>query len=459
MGLAGKGSNLMRASVRAGAWRLLGGAALSATIAGSVSAETFTLEDCLNLALDQNYGYRTAVANAEQSRGNAVGSWANVLPRVSGSLSKDQTTSNDVPVIVDGAFLGTSAETSTFFSANASVSANLLDLESYYGFRQSQASWESAMRGLTAQGQTIAMEVATSFFDVVTKQRTVELREKNFTLSREQLRRTETLFDLGAAPKADVLDSKVSASQSERDLIRARNDFTIAVGRLNLSLGRPTDAALEVAYDPVEVPLDLPDVTMATAEARERRPDMRAVELSLRAAELGKRSAWFGLFPSLTGSLSWRRTAEDQNKAWDFDSPKDEASWGYRLAVEVPIFDGLITKGQRIRAAGSYQSSLAALEEKESEVRLEVREALLNIEAARKSLEVSGEEIEAASEQLRLREAMYDQGAATILELNQARDDLTDAEVSAVTTETDLQLAWYEYLRATGILLHQAAEE
>lgn len=449
----------MRASVRAGAWRVVGGAVMGTLAAGGGSAETLTLAECLDLALDQNYGYRSAVANAEQSRGNAVGSWGNVLPRVSGTLSKDQTTSNDVPVIVDGTLLGTSAQTSTYFSANASVSANLLDLESYYGFRQSQTSWESAMRGLTAEGQTIAMEVATSFFDVVTKQRTVELRDKSFTLSREQLRRTQTLFDLGAAPKADVLDSKVSSSQSERDLIRAQNDYTIAVGRLNLALGRPTDATLEVAYEPVAVPMDLPDVSMATETARERRPDMRQAQLSLRAAELGKRSAWFGLFPSLTGSLSWRRTAEDRVKSWDFDSPKDEASWGYRLSVEVPIFDGLVTKGQRIRAAGTYQSSLAALEQKESEVRLEVREALLNIGAARKSLEVSREEIEAATEQLRLREAMYDQGAATILELNQARVDLTDAEVSAVTTETDLQLAWYEYLRATGTLLHTAAAE
>jgi outer membrane protein TolC len=209
----------------------------------------------------------------------------------------------------------------------------------------------------------------------------------------------------------------------------------------------------------VEVPLDLPSVTVATEAAQDRRPDMRQAELALRAAELGKRSAWLGLFPSLTGSLSWRRTTDDRNKSWDFDNPKEEASWGYRLALEVPIFDGLVTKGQRIRAAGTYQSSLATLAQTESEVRLEVREALLNIEAARKSLEVSDDEIEAAREQLRLREAMYDQGAATILELIQARVNLTDAEVSAVTTETGLQLAWYEYLRASGILLYEVVED
>jgi outer membrane protein len=434
-------------------------AVVTVVVAGGASAETLTLAECMQMAMESNHGYRATVADAEQSRGNAVGSWANVLPRVSGSLSKDQTTSNDVPIIVDGTFLGTSAQTSTFFSANAAVSANLLDLSSYYSFRQSRTSWASTRRGLSAAAQAVAIEVATQFFDVVRKRRTVSLREENLTLSRDQLRRTQALFDLGAAPKADVLDSRVSASQSERDLISAQNDYQIALGRLNLALGRSTDAALEVEYDPVGVPLDLPSVTVATEAAQDRRPDMRQAELALRAAELGKRSAWLGLFPSLTGSLSWRRTTNDRLKSWDFDNPKEEASWGYRLALEVPIFDGLVTKGQRIRAAGSYQSSLATLAQKESEVRLEVREALLNIEAARKSLEVSDDEIEAAREQLRLREAMYDQGAATILELIQARVNLTDAEVSAVTTETGLQLAWYEYLRASGILLYEAVEE
>jgi outer membrane protein TolC len=48
---------------------------------------------------------------------------------------------------------------------------------------------------------------------------------------------------------------------------------------------------------------------------------------------------------------------------------------------------------------------------------------------------------------------MYDQGAATILELISARVDLTTARAAAISNETALQLAWYNYLRATGIRL------
>jgi outer membrane protein len=331
----------------------------------------------------------------------------------------------------------------------ASVSQELFVPEAYYSFRSSGASWDAARAGIGATAQDIAIDVVSRYLDVVTNERNDELRRETLQLSEDQLRRTEALYELGAVPKADVLESKVAASRSRRDLIDATNQLVISRGRLNLALGRAIDVDTELAYEPVTPP-ELPGAPDAAVEmAMDRRPDVRQAQHDLQAAKLGKRATWWSTMPSLRGSLSWGRSTDNLDDTFDGDV-KRFSSWGFALSLDVPIFDGLVTKGQKMRASGELIRSQEAAEKKALDVKLEVNEAILNLQAARASLEVSRDEIASAEENLRLREAMYDHGAATVLELIQARVDLTNARFDQITADTALQLAYFNYLKAMG---------
>jgi outer membrane protein len=415
------------------------------------------LSDALRLAFDRNYDYRQALAQVQASKGSYVSSWANVLPDVSASASKRQSISEANPIFLDGQLVGESGGTNTTYSAGGSISQELFVPEAYYSFRQSRASWAGARTGIGAAAQDIAIDVVTKFLDVVKNERNESLRRETLQLSDDQLRRAEALYELGAVPKADVLESKVAASRSRRDLIDAANQLVISRGRLNVALGREIDVATDVTYEPVTPP-ELPSaVDSAVENAMELRPDVRQAAFDLQAARLGKRATWWATLPSLRGALSWGRSTGEFDDTFDFDDVKRLSSWGFTISLDVPIFDGLITKGQKMRAAGELVRSEEALAKKELEVQLEVNEAILNLEAASASLEVSADEIASAEENLRLREAMYDHGAATVLELIQARVDLTNARFDQITAETALQLAWFNYLKATGADLRKWA--
>jgi outer membrane protein TolC len=416
-----------------------------------------TLERCLELALQQSHTYRGAVAQIEQARGSYVGSYANILPNISANAGKSQSTlGSGTAGVIDGvpqvAF--------TQYGMSGSISQSLLDLQRWYAFRQSRRSWAAARMGLAATEQEIAIDIAGRYFLVVTSERTLVLRRETLQLSEDQLRRTQALFDLGAVTKADVLESRVAVSRAKRDLIDAENAQVVARGRLNLGIGLAQETPIEVEHAAFEIPGDLPTPDQALADARRSRPDLEQLVLELEAAKLGKRSAWWGVMPSLGGSLSYSKGTDRFQDTFDFNDLKGDGSrWSYEIGLSIPIFDGLVTKGQKIRAAGSVRAAEEALAQKELEVGLEVREALLDIERAKVSLDVSKEEIASAEENLRLREAMYDQGAATILELISARVDRTTARAAAISNETSLQLAWYNYLRAMGVRLFKDPRE
>jgi outer membrane protein TolC len=421
---------------------------------GGGEGKRLTLAECLAMAVSRNHTYNQARASAEQSRAGAVSAWSNLLPdvRVSADFTRSE---NNRGIFIDGVLIPSEGSplTSTY-GLSGQLSQELIDLERLYSFRESRRNWDATEMGLSATRQDVAIDVITRFYEVEKNRRNVELRRESLQLSRDQLRKSEAQFELGGVPKADVLESRVSVSSAERDLIRSEADYAISVGRLNLAIGEPVDSSTEVLFQPAELPDQLPELEPALDAARAHRPDYAQARVALDAASLGRKSAGWATWPTLNGSLRYSKSAPEFDLAYDFESMSDlkgAAVYSYSLSLSVPIFDGLITKGNKIRAAGSYLEAEDRLAQKQQELTLDVREALLELGAARAGLEAARRGTESAQENLRLREAMYDHGAGTLLEMIQARVDLTNARFDLITQETAEQLAWHSYLRATGV--------
>ncbi len=452
---------LLRRSLGRKATALLSlGLALSLSPTAASLAEenaTLTLGACIELALERNNALRQAAAEVQVAEGGYVRSWANILPTVGASMSKRQQIFQQSSTYIGGIRfpLGTTVrQVSNDYSLGGSVNQSIFDPSGFSSWRQSKSSWKSAKEGLRSAEQDIELAVTALFYDVVKNERLVEVSREAHKLSKDQLARSEALLNLGAVPKADVLEARVAVSQSARELIGSENALVISQGRLNLEIGQPVARPATLVYEPTMIPDDLPHPDGALTEALARRPEMRQRRLALDAAGHQKSAARWALWPTIRGSLFYGRSLPVFEGLIDFESLHDlrsEAGWGYSLSLDVPIFDGLVTKGAKISAAGNYQASAEALEQQTRTVELAVREALLNMGAARASVELSDEQIASASENLRLREAMYDHGAATILELIQAQLDLTNARYQAILGETALQYAWKQYQKAMGL--------
>jgi outer membrane protein TolC len=419
------------------------------------TAGRLSLGDCIELALERNDQLAQAEANARIVRGGYIGAWANLLPNVSAEASKSQSASRQSLVLLAGQwFPGPATGTTvTTYGIAARVDQSILNLERYYAWREQRESWGSAQAGFLATQQDVTLDVIARFYAVVTNERLAALQREALALSQDRLRKTEALFELGAVPKADVLNSRVDVSRSQRDLVDAENALVISKGRLNLVIGNEIADAIEVAYEPAEVPDPLPLAEDVQELARRQRPDVRQAARDVEVGRMAKRSAFWSGMPSISGSVFYNKGFPEAKVAYDFESMhdiKNESSWGYWLGLSVPIFDGLVTKGKRVRADAGLHAAQEALDEKERLVDLEVREAVLNMKTARAGLELADEEIVSAEENLRLREAMYDHGAATILELIEAQVDLTNARYNSIISETQLQYAWKQFLRATG---------
>ena len=140
------------------------------------------------------------------------------------------------------------------------------------------------------------------------------------------------------------------------------------------------------------------------------------------------------------------------NGAYDFtgNSSPDQASWNIGLNVNLSLFNGGLTTAQ-IGEAKANLSNLRFNEEAlKQNIELEVRQALLNLQQASESIDVSAKALEEARENLDLAENRYQTGVGSIIELTDAQASSTFANASHVRALYDYRTALAAVEKATS---------
>ena len=136
-----------------------------------------------------------------------------------------------------------------------------------------------------------------------------------------------------------------------------------------------------------------------------------------------------GYFPTVTASYS-------QNWAGSQISVLNN-TWSARLSFSLPIFNGFTRETGVVRSSATQDAAVARLEDTRRQVDAQLTQYLLALESARLRLEIARASAEAAAEDLRVQQARYDLGAATIVELLTSQVSLDQAEVDIVQSRLD----------------------
>jgi outer membrane protein TolC len=112
---------------------------------------------------------------------------------------------------------------------------------------------------------------------------------------------------------------------------------------------------------------------------------------------------------------------------WEADNPTPVAggggnNWTAGVEVQIDLFAGGAKQAQLFRER-EMQKKIAAVRESATDaVRLEVRKAYYDVDAARQQLEVAHAAIAESQESLRINQNRYDAGLSTITDLLAAED-------------------------------------
>lgn len=425
---------------------------------GDLPPLPWNLETCLSLARRGNLDLAQAEASTRAAQGSHSRSYAGYLPSISSSMSFTQRTNDFTFSFFDpttGRLVeGGERTTDETFQLSASLRQALVDMEAAKNIKGSKLRLEQANFGLEATEEQLDLDVTQSYYDLLKAERAAQVAVEAVDLSKEQLHRTESLYELGSVPRADVLQSRVAVARNELDLISARHTVRDSKAQLALVLGFSSDMDLEIDTTVVLPPLDKSwDESQLWDWARQDRGDLNEVVLASEAARASASAARWSRWPTMDLTLFFSGQGPDLNDI--FAELTTDASWGFSVSLNAnlsPIDQFLIgnTVGRVEEAEWTARREMRRLQKKQLEVRLDIRRAVLAWEEARERNVMAQENVRYAEENLRLQKALYEAGGGTILEWNNAQVELTRAKNEVLQAEVDVLAALASLERSVG---------
>jgi outer membrane protein len=410
----------MNRTARASA--LLAGTLLS-VISISVAAETkLTLEQAVAVALEKNPARKAAVLEQRIAAADFKLSRAPLLPRI--GFSETYQDGND-PVYVFGAKLRQQRFSAADFALDqlnkpTPFSNYMTRFSGQWQLFDSGATWarmmqakqasELAKRNLDRTDQELVMRVVDTYTGLLLAKRQLEVAEDAAKSSQSVLERARAHVEAGMSVESDLLSAQVDHGARQQELVRAQNDVSIAVARLNHELGVAAAANYELGDLLADRVFPSEPLEQLEARALDRRPDLRglALQQSIQQKNVTIAKAAFGPTVDAIGN-------------WEADNPRFGGGggndWILGLEVRLELFDGGARAAQLQRERARKQKVEALRESAASGVQLEVRKAYFDYDAARRQLEVARTEVAQADESLRIGHDRYDAGLNTITDL------------------------------------------
>lgn len=418
-------------------------AVLSTTaFAVSARAETYTLEKCIEIALKNNYEVILAKNSYEASRWDVYSAYGQLLPSI--SISTDRTESwspfyrRIKGVYIPGA--GTSIEYGGNISFNQAFAG--LGLATYANIKQKHAQKHSYFYSYIDTQNELIQAIKEAYFNVIKAKMLVDVYTDAVRRGEEQLKVTQSKYELGSVSLSDVLKAKVQRSNAKLDLITAENNYSIGKANLNFRMGIDVIREIELVED---LPKRSFDITyqQAISEALTNNPSYRKATFDLEAAKSDLWMAKANFLPTLRFYLSHSTAVDQYNQLTDFK--KNDASYYFGVTLSYYIFNNFTDLSYLVARKKYVKTRKENLENSKNYVALEVKQAYLNIQQNLEKLKLNEESVASAQEDLNIVKEKYNLGAATMIEV-------LDAEVSFKQAQTNQVRALFDYNLAVSRL-------
>jgi len=281
------------------------------------------------------------------------------------------------------------------------------------------AEFEIAQRGLVAT-------VVSLYYGSLAADRKVVVAQRALTEASEFTILTKQREDAREAAHADLVKAQLQQQQRERDAADAK--LMSEKARLELAVLLFPDPRTTYSLVDAAAPTQLAsreDIQMAAAR---QNPELKSAMASLRASSLDVVSARAGYLPDIGLNFAYGIDAPE----FAVHGPDGTRNLGYAATVtlDIPVWDWFSTH-DRIRQKQSLrESARVALTATQRRLIAQFDEFYSEATVARSQLGSLDQSVETARESLRLVRLRYTAGESTVLEVVDAQNSLTAAEMA-----------------------------
>jgi len=410
-------------------------------------SQPLALEECIRIALQSASEMKTGKLDLILEEMNVKDARSSYLPQINAAGGYQFS---------DDADFGWEKE-----NYDASVSARYTIWD--HGQRQGQTAQAKARRTVqysryNQTGQSLIFSVVNAYYSILEAEKLIAVDEELLEQSKGNVEKIKALVEVGEVIESDISTARVQQANAELSIIQGSNTLELARANLAVIMGLSPDVNLSV--------LDAPDygrymqmgvieaeeisTEEAISQALENRPEMVQLISNMTVLEWALTLAKLETFPKITADCGYNVWLDDYLR--ERDALKNHKSWDVSTRVSYTIFDG----GKSGRTVERAEIALLKLQESKTElersISLEVYQAYLNLEKARKSLEIANVQVEDAKMSLDVIQGRYDQQMIILLELLDAQARYNQSLTNQVKAFYDYKIAKSTLEKAMGVL-------
>jgi outer membrane protein len=430
-----------RRGVRRGArWGLQGLAALCLTAAfGAAPAAAQSLEEALVEAYINNpslLSQRASVRTTDEGVPQALANWRPTV-QITGDYGYELNKSNQRATTnasrrLEPASVGIDLTQPLFRGGRTLAEVS-----------QAENAVQAARARLLDTEQSILLEAATAYLNVVRDQATLLLNINNERVLRRQLEATQDRFQVGEITRTDVHQAEARLARSTATRIQGEGALENSRAAYQNVVGSFPQS--ELAFPPQ--PSDLPDSKdEAIRRAAISNPNVIAAQFDHEAALDNVDSQWGQLLPELEITASMDRSLEASAVGQEVDSVSAQVS------LTMPLYQQGAVYSQVREAKQQVAEELRTIDQQRRDAVELATTAWENLLSARARVEAFQTQVQAAEIAFDGVEREASVGSRTVLDVLDAEQELLDARVSAVTAQRDELVAAFQLKSAVGEL-------
>ena len=402
-----------------------------------------TLDQAIHMGLQYNLGLVLSGTNAGSARAQQLQQLQALLPTVTGTAkeSAQQTNLRAEGLSIPGfpTIIGPYAYT----DIRASAQWSLLNLSSLDNYLASKHNFQGSKLSVEDAKDMVVLTVGNAYLLCIADASRVQSAQAQVSTSKVSLDQAVANHQAGTAPLLDELRARVDYQTQQQTLISAQNQYEKDKIALARTIGLPLEQSYELADQAPFKALDNVDVNAAVQQGLAHRQDLQALQQQVEGARASRSAATAERYPTIALSADYGDIGPTLGHSHGTFDAVGTAS--------APLFEEAKLRGDARDAQAQLEQKQAQLNDLRGQIGADVRNSILDIEAAAKQVSVATSNAALATEALSEAQQRYVAGVADNLAVSQAQASMAQADDQLVSSLYQHNVAKLSLARAMGI--------
>ena len=397
------------------------------TISLAGMAQQYTLEECINIALQNNRTIKQQELNRAQREIAYSRARSDLLPNLNAQAGQNFTFGRSIGI--DNTYQNTN---STQTSLGIGADITLFDgLRMKHNIDAKRADLSAAEADVEKFKDEIEMSVATAFLQVLLQKELLEIAHEQIALTNENIRRRNELIKSGKMAQGEIYELEAQHAREEQNRVQTESNLKLALLDLAQIMELDDFSRLDVSAPPVEQIINdelLLSPTDVYQQALLVRPEIRASEYRVQSSEKEVLMAKSQRYPSLSfganfGTGYYKMSGRPNDP---FGSQlRNNMSNSLGFSLRIPIFNRFQTRDNIRSAQIAVENNRIEMDKVKIELRKRIEQAFHNAVGAQSKWKATRKSEISSQEAFRFAQEKFDNDRANAYELSQAKSNLT----------------------------------